>query len=148
MLPFQMWLNNSDGAAFIRASLMVPAALYCGHTDAGVGAVVQVGQALPCPCSNLLDLNQQWLGRRTVPCSSQVTPLPRPHMWDLGESRPRPWWMCDVLPPAAVSVSWCPSVFLCVEKTRPGLFSLSPYPSLSTTVRQGWEVSTEALTCG
>lgn len=60
-------LNNSDGTPFPRELLMVPATLYYGHIHVGVCGGEQVGEALPCPCSNLLDLDQWRLGRGTVP---------------------------------------------------------------------------------
>ncbi len=69
-------LNNSDGTPFPRELLMVPAAPCYGHIHVGVCGGEQVGEALPCPCSNLLDLDQWRLGRGTVPYSSQVTPYP------------------------------------------------------------------------
>lgn len=69
-------LNNSDGTPFPRELLMVPHNLYYGHIHVGGLGGEQVGEALPCLCCNLLDLNQWQLGRGTVPYPSQVTPYP------------------------------------------------------------------------
>lgn len=55
---------------------MVPDTLHYDHIHVGVCAGEQVGEAPPCPCSNLLDLNQWRLGRGTVPYPSQVTAYP------------------------------------------------------------------------
>lgn len=69
-------LNNRDGAPFPRELLMDPATLYCGHLHVGVCGGEQVGEAVLCSCSNVLELNQWQLGRGTVPYPSQVTPIP------------------------------------------------------------------------
>lgn len=59
-----------DGTAFTRELLMVPATICYGHIHVGVCVGEQVGEALLCPSSNLLDLNQWRLGRGTVPYPS------------------------------------------------------------------------------
>ena len=70
---------------FPRELLIVSDNLCYRHIHVGVCGGEQVGEALPCPCSNLLDLNQWQLGRGTVPQPSQVTPYP-----DLDSDEPGP----------------------------------------------------------
>lgn len=67
-------MNNSDWTPFPRELLMVPATLCYEYIHVRVCGGEQVGKALLCPCSNLLDLNQWQLGGETVPYFRQVTP--------------------------------------------------------------------------
>lgn len=62
---------------------MVPVTLYYGHIQVGVSVGEQVGEALLCPSSNLLDQNQWRLRDCAIPRSSNT--IPSPYVWDSDE---------------------------------------------------------------
>lgn len=146
-------LNNSDGTLFPRELLMVPAALYYGHIHVGVCGGEQVGEALPCPCSNLLDLDQWRLERGIVPYPSQVTPYPDliygiqmsqgQNPGDCGLSQGCYTSSCCVSELMPLWVSLCGQ-----DKTRPVWCVILFLPFGSTGVKQGIKVSMEAFAHG
>lgn len=64
----------------LRKSYWWSQPLRCGHIHVWGCVGEQVGETLPCPCCNLLDMSQCRLGRGTVPFLSQVTHIQTSYM--------------------------------------------------------------------
>lgn len=95
---------------------------FCFSTSMCQGAG---GRGCACPASNLLELNR-----------TPTNLMPRPHFRHSDQTGPWSWWLCNVAPPAAVTVNPCPWVAM----TRRDLF-IFPVFSRSlrlTKVKQGW----------